>query len=348
MQSGGRGLRPQRCQIECPQVGAGLLQRLRRPGLERGADVGLHGVGIGVYRSVGLRCAAYLCLQLQLCCCRGQGAVQRGLGRQVQCLPPRAGRGSPHLAIGGGLQGHGRLCLQCGLGAVLALGQFHTVDVQLVLGQVMAVVAAQGMYLHRPGASPFDVRDLEGQVHAHWQHPLRGRLCGRRIGLRCGGDAHAGHLHQTQRHSALPQRCQVPADAGIAHFYRQAGAAPAQPVQLAAAAQGAAHAAALQTLPGGQPARGLGQRGGQRAVLACPPPAECAQGAQQQHQPHYPQQGCRTSVPQPAQPRGRGGAGAAGLRCCGRKRIGRRRGASGGGKGVGACVGGDGGALGHG
>lgn len=56
MQLGGRGLRPQRCQIDGAQRGLGRLQGLWGPGRQRGLHVGLHG-----FCGEGWRCSWFGC-----------------------------------------------------------------------------------------------------------------------------------------------------------------------------------------------------------------------------------------------------------------------------------------------
>ena len=307
---GGR-LGPQRGQVDGAQRGAGLLHRLRRPRGQRGLQSGLHGFGYGGgggggwgalpgrrshagglgrggggLRSLGK--GAQLGIQLQLRGSGGQGAFECGVGLHLHA-GAAAGYGLVHAAIHRGIERHGSLGVQGGAGGVLALGQCHIANGQMVLAPIKAVVTRQPQGFHGRCACPLQAVNAKGQANLQRQHQRVQWRQGLGAGRAQRGDRHGGGMHLAQLQAALQQGCQLPAHAGIVDFHAQGRAAPAQPANAAAAAQRSAHLAAVQCLPGRQMQGGARQQGCQRAVAARPPPGQRAdrqhQGAQAHQQP---------------------------------------------------------------
>ena len=170
------------------------------------------------------------------------------------------------------------------MGVVAAVGQVDVGDVELVLVLVVSVMPGQRHGADDRRAVPAQFVHAERQVDVDRQHHLLQRHAGRgRCFDRAATLDHDLRCVQfAQLQLAVPQRCQLPAHIGIAHFDCQRLALPAQPADAPARPHRTGHFTRLQGLTGWQVARGTRQHRRQRLLRSAPPPRTSAE-RQQQH-----------------------------------------------------------------
>ena len=218
------------------------------------------------------------------------------------------GHGRPHAALQSGGERHRRVALQREMRVVAALGQFDVGDVELVLMLVIAVMPGQRHGADDRRAVPAQFVHAKRQVDVDRQHHLLQRHAGRGRGFdrTTTLDHDLRRVQFAQLQLAVPQRGQLPAHIGIAHFDRQRLALPAQPADAPAGPHRAGDFTRLQGLTGRQIARGTRQHHRQRLLRSTPPPrasAECQQ--QHEHGPHQPRHAAKGTAPQQAPGLGR-------------------------------------------
>ena len=276
--------------------------------------------GLLALRKLCGRVGLQLGLHLQAGIGTGQGAFHRGLGHHGQGGVVATRHGCGDTSVEGGVQRHGGCALQLHGGAVVAIGNVHTVDGQLVVGAVKAVMAGQGGGLQRWRADPAQVVHPEGGIHLDGQQQRLQRFCRGVAGWPQRFNHDRTCVDFAQLHFAAKQGAHLPANIQAFHVHRHARAGPAQPANVAAVAQGSFDVAGGQGLVGGQKPLHLGQAGGQRLVRAGPPPeGPCQHQGQRQQVNHAPDE----KAPHARTPGGRWWCG---LGRCKRVRRGRELG----------------------